>query len=239
MAEVWERWGAVVTATVVAVPLAMVAVWALARWRLRASAVVGVAADAGGRAGGLTANAGRRDGPVDGSRAATRWAWRRSAAEVGAVAGTLPWLWMVMTPRPADSTVNPVPLSDLAALATATPATIVVQLVGNLLVFAALGFCLPIRWRIGAGAVAVVAASGAVAIEALQFGLDLGRVSTVDDVLVNTLGAVLAAWLSRPWWARRGDPVAGGNGVTAEQPPARGGRASTTEAASRSNRRPR
>jgi hypothetical protein len=30
--------------------------------------------------------------------------------------------------------------------------------------------------------------------------LQLDRVSSVDDVLVNAAGAVLAALASRPWW---------------------------------------
>ncbi|ADD42158.1 VanZ family protein [Stackebrandtia nassauensis] len=172
MTEVWDRWGTVLTATAVAVPVVVALVWALARRRIR-----------------------------DGADART--AWRRSAAEVCAVAGTLPWLWMVLTPRPAASTVNLVPLSDLAALFTAAPTTIVVQLGGNLLVFAALGFCLPIRFAIPVAAVALVGAAGATAIEVLQYLFDIGRVSSVDDVLVNTLGAVLAALLSRPWWVAR------------------------------------
>ncbi len=48
-----------------------------------------------------------------------------------------------------------------------------------------------------------VAAAG---IEVLQWALAIRRVSSVDDVLVNTLGAGLAALLERPWWAdRKGD----------------------------------
>jgi glycopeptide antibiotics resistance protein len=40
----------------------------------------------------------------------------------------------------------------------------------------------------------------------LRYALDLGRVSSVDDVLLNTLGAVLAAQASRPWRrSRSGD----------------------------------
>lgn len=177
MAEVWQRWGTVLTATAIAIPVAVAIVWAVARWRSATP-----------------------DGALP-----RREAWLRSAAEVGAIAGTLPWLWMVLTPRPAESTVNLVPLSDLAALATASPTTIVVQLVGNMLVFAALGFWLPIRSRVSVTTVAVIAAAGAAGVETLQYLLDLGRVSTVDDVGVNTLGAVLAAALSRPWWAGRRD----------------------------------
>jgi glycopeptide antibiotics resistance protein len=40
-------------------------------------------------------------------------------------------------------------------------------------------------------------------IETLQWVLDMGRFSSVDDVLVNAVGAYAAAWLAYPWWRRR------------------------------------
>ena len=62
------------------------------------------------------------------------------------------------------------------------------------------------RWRLGGrtrgvlGVVAAGAAAGSLLVETLQWALGLGRVSSVDDVLLNTLGAVLAALVTRPWW---------------------------------------
>lgn len=138
-----------------------------------------------------------------GTGADHRTAWRRSTAEVAAVAGTMPWLWMVMTPRPSPSTVNLVPLSDLALLFTAPPSTFIVQFVGNLLVFAAAGFFAPVRFHLGLPMVICLAAAGATGIEALQYILDLGRVSSIDDILLNSFGACLAALASRPLWVRR------------------------------------
>jgi len=129
-------------------------------------------------------------------------ALRFSAAEVVGIAGTLRWLWMLLTPGTAARSVNLVPLRDLAVQVAGDPTELVIQIVGNLLVFAALGTCLPLRYRVGLPAVAAVAAAGSVLVETLQYVLDLGRVSSVDDVLVNTLGAVLAALCSRPWWLR-------------------------------------
>ncbi|MCF4123280.1 VanZ family protein [Antribacter sp. KLBMP9083] len=41
-------------------------------------------------------------------------------------------------------------------------------------------------------------------VEVLQYALDLGRVSSVDDVLLNTAGALLAAACSYRWWRRAG-----------------------------------
>ncbi|UQU64948.1 VanZ family protein [Couchioplanes caeruleus] len=129
---------------------------------------------------------------------------RHAIAEVGMVAGSVPWAVMLFTPQPAPRSVDLVPLHDLPSWVAGDPGTAAAQIVGNLLVLAALGFFLPLRfvsfaslWRVAA--VAVVA-SGVV--ETLQWVLAIGRVSSADDVLVNTLGAVLAAAASRPWWAR-------------------------------------
>ncbi|MGP4016226.1 VanZ family protein [Saccharopolyspora sp. 5N708] len=128
---------------------------------------------------------------------------RRSLAEVGAVVATSPWLWMVLTPRPGERGVALVPLRDLVDLLDGRTATLIVQLVGNLLVLAAFGAFLPMRFAALARMrrVAVVAVGMSVTIEVLQYALDLGRVSSVDDVLVNTIGALAGAALSRRWWA--------------------------------------
>ncbi|MGW3893819.1 VanZ family protein [Micromonospora profundi] len=139
----------------------------------------------------------RRDAPAG-------EAWRRSIAEVGAVAGTLPWVWMILTPRDAPRQVHLVPLRDLADLLTAPPATAVVQVVGNLLVFAALGFFAPVRFTALASIrrLFLLGAAGSLLVESLQYVQDLGRVSSVDDVLLNATGAALAGLLSHRWWAR-------------------------------------
>jgi glycopeptide antibiotics resistance protein len=137
-------------------------------------------------------------------------AWRYSVAEVGMVAGTVPWVWMILTPKQAESGLSLVPLRDLATQLAAPVSGTVVQVGGNLLVLAALGFFLPLRFRIAPDAgrrtaavlarVALIAAAISTTVEALQYTLDLGRVSSVDDVLLNSLGAVLAALCSRRWW---------------------------------------
>lgn len=120
---------------------------------------------------------------------------RFAVAEVGAVAGTLPWLWMILTPSTGTPRrVSVVPFTDFGG------SDLVVQVGGNLLVFAALGFFLPIRYPVGPWTVLLVAAAGSATVEVLQYALDLGRVSSVDDVLVNALGGALAACCSRPWW---------------------------------------
>ncbi|HYY11949.1 MAG TPA: VanZ family protein [Kineosporiaceae bacterium] len=131
---------------------------------------------------------------------------RRSVAEVGLVHGTLPWLWLTLMPGAAAGTTNRsvvlVPLTDLPTWGT-------LGIVGNLLVFAPLGFFGPLRFAALASLPRVLALGAAcsLVIETAQYVLRLDRVSSVDDVLVNATGALLAGLASRPWWRRRPDPV--------------------------------
>lgn len=127
---------------------------------------------------------------------------RASASEVGMVAGTLPWLWLTLTPLTAGGAVRLLPLRDLRDQLADAPLTAFLQVGGNLLVLAAFGFCAAARWRIGVPTIALLAAVGSLSIETLQYVLASGRVSSVDDVLLNTAGAAAAAWLSRRSWAR-------------------------------------
>ena len=123
------------------------------------------------------------------------WAWRMSLAEVGIVYGTVPWVWMIMLAGGRVGAVSLVPLRDLVTMAP-------VQIVGNLLVFAALGFFAPMRFAALASAprILVLAAGCSILVETAQYVLPLNRVSSVDDVLLNAAGAALAALASRRWW---------------------------------------
>jgi hypothetical protein len=142
-------------------------------------------------------------------RRGTTWAWRRSVAEVGMVHGTVPWVWMIMLPGSRAGTgpgrVSLVPLRDLATVLASNPTTATVQVVGNMLVFAALGFFAPMRFVALASVprVLALAAGCSVVVEILQYVLRLDRVSSVDDVLLNAAGAGLAALASRRWWRTR------------------------------------
>ena len=155
--------------TVVAMPLAALVVWALARRRLAA---------------GVTS------------------AWPLSLAEVGMVHGTVPFVWLTLMPGSGAGTVTArvslVPLQDLATMGS-------LGIVGNLLVFAALGFFAPMRFAALASVpwILALAAGCSVLIETAQYVLQLDRVSSVDDVLLNALGAVPAALASRRWWRLR------------------------------------
>ncbi|MEU9229311.1 VanZ family protein [Streptomyces massasporeus] len=126
-------------------------------------------------------------------------AWRISLAEVGMVYGTVPFLWMTLMPGggagTAPARVSLVPLRDLATMGP-------IGIGGNLLIFAALGFFAPMRFAASASVPRVLAlgAGCSVLVETAQYVLRLDRVSSVDDVLVNATGAVLAALASRRWW---------------------------------------
>ncbi|QFY13624.1 VanZ family protein [Nonomuraea phyllanthi] len=130
---------------------------------------------------------------------------RTSIADVGIVVGTAPWIWMILTPSSGRTGVGLVPFTDLTDLVGASWETVSVQVGGNLLVFAALGALLPVRSRAmsSTARVAAVAAAFSVIVEALQYALRLGRFSSVDDVLMNTAGAVIFALVTRRWWAVR------------------------------------
>lgn len=161
-----DTFNGVVLMTLVAVPLSLLLVWALARRR---------------RAAGIAS------------------AWRISLAEVGMVHGTLPWVWMTMMPGSGAGIVagrySLIPVRDLLTMGA-------LGIGGNLLVFASLGFFAPMRWAALASVPRVLAlgAGCSVLVETAQYVLQLDRVSSVDDVLVNATGAALAALASRRWW---------------------------------------
>ena len=126
-------------------------------------------------------------------------AWRMSLAEVGMVHGTVPFVWMTLMPGSGAGVVparlSLVPLQDLVTMGT-------LGIVGNLLVLASLGFFAPMRFAALASVqrVLALAAGCSLLIETAQYVLQLDRVSSVDDVLVNAAGAVLAGLASRRWW---------------------------------------
>ncbi|WP_433758647.1 VanZ family protein [Nocardia sp. CA-135398] len=129
-----------------------------------------------------------------------RGSWRNALCEVGMVVGTAPWLWMILTPTGTGRSVNAVPLCDL--IDQLRNDRVAEQLGGNLLVFAALGFLLPIRWAWFADLwrLLMVGAVLSIVVEMSQFASGIGRHSSVDDVLVNAIGAMLAGLASNRWW---------------------------------------
>ncbi|OEJ35108.1 VanZ family protein [Streptomyces subrutilus] len=129
-------------------------------------------------------------------------AWRTSLAEVGMVHGTVPFVWLTLMPGASPGLVpgrmSLVPLRDLVVMGP-------LGIVGNLLVFASLGFFAPMRFAALASLPRILAlgAGCSVLVETAQYVLRLDRVSSVDDVLVNAAGALLAGLASRRWWRTR------------------------------------
>ncbi|GAA4071920.1 hypothetical protein GCM10022233_56080 [Streptomyces shaanxiensis] len=118
---------------------------------------------------------------------------------MGMVHGTVPFVWLTMMPGAGagivPARVSLIPLRDLVTMGP-------LGIAGNLLVFASLGSFAPMRFAALASAPRILAlgAGCSVLVETAQYVLQLDRVSSVDDVLVNAAGAVLAALASRRWW---------------------------------------
>jgi glycopeptide antibiotics resistance protein len=94
------------------------------------------------------------------------------------------------------------PLSSIRqALTSSVDASVPIRIVGlNILLFVPLGLLLASRlrsWRLAV----VACACTSVAIEVLQAVLPLGRITNIDDVILNTTGAALGATLW--WWVRQ------------------------------------
>lgn len=170
----WDAWGHVLTVWACAAPAVLAAIWWTTRWRLRR---------------GWDRNP----------------ALRYTVAEVGLVAGTLPWIWMILTPVDGVGSISAVPLRDLVATLTDSSSSAVVQVGANTLLFVPLGFFLPLRLPRFAGVarMVLVGATVSATLEIAQYVFDLGRVSSVDDVLMNAAGAGLGALLARTHVTRR------------------------------------
>jgi glycopeptide antibiotics resistance protein len=131
---------------------------------------------------------------------------KKRMVEAGMILGTLPWLWMILTPKPAARAVDLVPLLPILAELRGDPGVAVEQIGGNLLVFAAFGFGARLRWNLAVWRIVALAAAGSLLVEVLQWVLDLGRVSSVNDVILNATGAGLAGLVGRgsvPAWIGR------------------------------------
>jgi VanZ family protein len=103
---------------------------------------------------------------------------------------------------------------DLVPFREAYRGSGVVDVVGNIVMFLPLGFLAPLRWSALRSfvRVIVVGAAFSLMIEASQFVLDVGRASSVDDVLLNATGAGIGYAISiaasiHLGWPRRGNAL--------------------------------
>ncbi|WP_067825837.1 VanZ family protein [Nocardia inohanensis] len=186
MRQVWDAWGSVLVVWALAVPVVAAGGFWLARWRIRR-----------GRA----------------REQAVRW----TVAEAAILVGTLPWIWMILTPAHGERKVILIPLLDLFETLLEASSNTVVQVVANTILFIPLGFFLPRRfpWFATVPRMLAVGALLSAGLETAQYVLDLGRWSSIDDVLMNASGAGIGAWLSLRYSAQR--PVAEGFGERAQQ----------------------
>jgi glycopeptide antibiotics resistance protein len=128
---------------------------------------------------------------------------RTAVAEVVMIVGTAPWIWMILTPLPAPREVYLIPFVDLAHQVQQGAGFVIAQVGGNLAVFAAFAVGAVVRWGLRVRTVAALAAVGSTTVELLQYALHLGRVTSIDDVLVNTVGAAVAAAVARRLLSRQ------------------------------------
>ncbi len=125
----------------------------------------------------------------------------RSAGEIGIVVSLIAigvvglWSYHLSAAR----SLQFVPLIDFFHLPDDTPWWSPVEFaLGNTLLFLPLGLSVQLRFRgLSLGRIALGAAALSALIEAWQWVFGTGRVASTDDIIFNTLGAVLGALLVR------------------------------------------
>lgn len=104
-------------------------------------------------------------------------------------------------------------VSIIDVLTTAVDASVAVRIVlFNVLLFIPFGFLITLRTGRALRTV-VVTLVVSVLIETLQALLPLGRTANVDDVILNTLGAALGAWVASATRRATGRPAVGVGGL--------------------------
>jgi hypothetical protein len=153
-----------------------------------------------------------RRGADDGLRAAG-WVLLAGAVAAALLVTLVPVAGPPPAPEGVSAAVNLVPLRDLRALlGSGNARRAAVEVGGNLLLLAPVGFLLALLRR-RPGTAVVVCALLSAGLEALQHVI--GRAADVDDVLVNTAGGALGVLLAlavRALRARRRHPDGGAPG---------------------------
>jgi glycopeptide antibiotics resistance protein len=103
-------------------------------------------------------------------------------------------LAFTLVPQDAGNDVDLIPLHELVEAIGASDAMRLLELLGesaaNVLLFAPLGIALALR-GVSKAKTTVLAAALAATVELVQLFVVSGRTTSVDDVALNTLGAVL------------------------------------------------
>ncbi|WP_327129928.1 VanZ family protein [Streptomyces sp. NBC_01727] len=122
----------------------------------------------------------------------------------------LPFLYVTLSQGYGDGTVvSLMPFGELSSSFGSSQIAFsdvtLLNVGGNAALLFVFGALVPLRSAHVAalGRVAAVAALLSASVEYTQYVLALGRVVSVDDVLVNTAGAVAGALMSRRWRRRR------------------------------------
>jgi len=90
---------------------------------------------------------------------------------------------------------NLIPLHTITSYLRSTLSfSVVVQFLGNILLFVPLGVFLAVDGRHRLGKVVAMGAAGGLLVEVLEFGL--GRSVDIDDVILNVLGVLAGAGLA-------------------------------------------
>jgi hypothetical protein len=152
----------------------------------------------------------RRKGPAE--------AWRTTTIDVLLVCAAIPAIGFTLV---GGATLDSprfqlVPFRDMTQLLlhSVSMEIAVAQISGNLLLFAGFGALLPMRWaRFASWRVLILAGAGmGVLIETAQ--AFFGRISTIDDALLNAGGFLLAAALTHHWWRHGGSTDETGRAIT-------------------------
>lgn len=130
-----------------------------------------------------------------------------AAIDVGLVTAATFVVCLVTMPidRTEGTTLHLLPGTDV--LDAAAPSGSIWQIAGNLVLLTPLGALIPFRFpayrsllRVSLGALLI-----STIIELFQYMINVGRVTSIDDVMLNTISAAGGALLTRQWW--RGSAV--------------------------------
>ena len=120
----------------------------------------------------------------------------RIAAGLALAACLILLLWLTLfRSNTATREIHPIPLVNLIDLIKHNPPGVVIYLIGgNIAWFVPIGLLLPVIWRIKPWQAILCGVAFSLLIEIAQFAFAVG-LSEIDDLLLNTLGATIGAFL--------------------------------------------